>query len=63
MIHARKVVYGDGLDLGNPASLTPIGVTCRTCERSNCPARAFPPKNRPLVLDASRKNLSAFEFG
>jgi predicted transcriptional regulator/transcriptional regulator with XRE-family HTH domain len=63
MVHARKVVYGDGLDLGNPAALTPIGVTCRTCERSNCPARAFPPMTRPLVLDASRKNLSAFEFG
>lgn len=61
--HSRKVVYGDGMDLENPASLTPIGVTCRTCERSNCPSRAFPPMTRPLVLDATRKNLSAFEFG
>ncbi|MGB1027383.1 MAG: helix-turn-helix domain-containing protein, partial [Rhodospirillaceae bacterium] len=36
--HAHKVVYGDGLDLENPAALTPIGVTCRTCERTNCQA-------------------------
>jgi predicted transcriptional regulator/transcriptional regulator with XRE-family HTH domain len=61
--HASQVVYGDGLDLDNPSAVTPIGVTCRMCERPNCPARAFPPMTRPLAIDASRKNLSAFEFG
>jgi predicted transcriptional regulator/transcriptional regulator with XRE-family HTH domain len=61
--HAAQVVYGDGLDLDNPSAVTPIGVTCRMCERPNCPSRAFPPMTRPLAIDASRKNLSAFEFG
>lgn len=61
--HASQVVYGDGLDLSNPSAVTPIGVTCRMCERPNCTARAFPPMTRPLAIDASRKNLSAFEFG
>jgi Predicted transcriptional regulator len=61
--HAPQVVYGDGLDLTNPLAVTPIGVTCRMCERPNCPSRAFPPMTRPLAIDASRKNLSAFEFG
>ena len=61
--HAARVVYGDGLDLDNPSAVTPIGVTCRMCERPNCAARAFPPMTRPLSIDASRKNLSAFEFG
>ena len=61
--HADQVVYGDGLELSNSSAVTPIGVTCRMCERPNCPARAFPPMTRPLSIDASRKNLSAFEFG
>lgn len=61
--HASQVVYGDGLDLGAPSSITPIGVTCRMCERHNCPSRAFPPMTRSLTIDASRKSRSAFEFG
>ncbi len=61
--HASRIVYGDGLDLSAPQTMTPIGVTCRICERHNCTARAFPPRTRSLVIDASRKNLSAFEFG
>jgi len=61
--HLSQVVYGDGLDLGNPSAITPIGVTCRLCERPNCPSRAFPPVTRPLRIDASYKNMSAFEFG
>lgn len=61
--HAPQVVYGDGLDLANPSAITPIGVTCRMCERHNCPSRAFPPMTRALTIDDSRKNRSAFEFG
>lgn len=60
--YAPRVVYGDGLELGNASAVTPIGVTCRMCERHNCPARAFPPMTRPLVIDTARKNLSPFEF-
>ena len=60
--HVDQLVYGDGLDLAAPSAVTPIGVTCRMCERPNCTARAFPPMTRPLAIDASRKNLSAFEF-
>jgi XRE family transcriptional regulator, fatty acid utilization regulator len=61
--HASQLVYADGLDLAGPEAATPIGVTCRVCERTNCPARAFPPMTRPLTIDASRKGFSAFEFG
>lgn len=60
--HAARVVYGDGLELENRSAVTPIGVTCRMCERPNCTARAFPPTTRPLVIDTARKNLSPFEF-
>ncbi|WP_417783963.1 helix-turn-helix domain-containing protein [Terasakiella pusilla] len=60
--YADQVVYGDGLQLDNPSALTPIGVTCRMCERHNCTSRAFPPMTQPLKIDANLKKLSAFEF-
>lgn len=44
--HAREMVYADGLDLDGPAAR--IGVSCRICERNDCPQRAFPPVDRPL---------------
>jgi len=59
---ARSIVYGDGLDLTKAESATPTGVTCRVCERVNCPARAVPALTRPLKLDPSRKSLWPFEF-
>lgn len=61
-IHAAQIVYADGLDLAGAETVTPIGITCRMCERKNCAARAFPPMTRPLVIDAARKGFSAFEF-
>jgi len=61
--HASQLVYADGVDLMGAEAATPIGVTCRVCERTNCAARAFPPMTRPLTIDASRKGFSAFEFG
>ncbi|HWD29434.1 MAG TPA: short-chain fatty acyl-CoA regulator family protein [Rhizomicrobium sp.] len=61
--HAAQTIYADGLDLTGAETATPIGVTCRVCERTNCAARAFPPMTRPLTIDASRKGFSAFEFG
>ncbi len=61
--YASQLVYAEGLDLAGAEAATPIGVTCRVCERTNCAARAFPPMTRPLTIDASRKGFSAFEFG
>lgn len=61
--HAKEIAYADGLDLAGAEAATPIGITCRVCERTNCIARAFPPMTRPLTIDATRKGFSAFEFG
>ncbi|WP_424578669.1 MULTISPECIES: short-chain fatty acyl-CoA regulator family protein [Bradyrhizobium] len=36
--HAGRLVYSDGLDLSNPAAVTPIGDGCRICERPACAA-------------------------
>ncbi len=40
LIHARRFVYADGLDLGAPALAVPVGVTCRQCPREDCAERA-----------------------
>jgi predicted transcriptional regulator/transcriptional regulator with XRE-family HTH domain len=37
--HAGRFAYADGLDLEAPA--VPVGVTCRSCGREDCAARAF----------------------
>lgn len=58
--HANRLVYGDGLDLSDRASATPIGTGCRVCERENCPQRAFPPLGRKLDLDEHRSTMSPY---
>jgi predicted transcriptional regulator/transcriptional regulator with XRE-family HTH domain len=38
--HASEFVYADMIDLNSERSVTPIGVSCRICPRSNCDQRA-----------------------
>ncbi|OYX71268.1 MAG: Cro/Cl family transcriptional regulator [Caulobacter sp. 32-67-35] len=52
--YADDLIYAEGLDLGGPS--TPIGVSCRICERNDCPQRAFPPVDRRFdVLEDERR--------
>jgi hypothetical protein len=44
---AADIVYADGLDLRDVSAATPIGPTCRLCERSDCRHRVLPPFRRP----------------
>jgi predicted transcriptional regulator/transcriptional regulator with XRE-family HTH domain len=53
--HAGAVVYSRGMNLEGPS--TPIGVTCRICERDNCPQRAFPPIDRPLRVPVHERAI------
>lgn len=57
---ARKLVYADGFDLVNPAASTPVGITCRLCERLDCRARAFPSVHRRLQLDENVRGISFY---
>ena len=50
---AASLVYADGLDLTNPASFEPIGISCRICPRIDCHQRAVPPIDRDLVADGA----------
>jgi len=58
--YAKDVIYADGLALDDPNIVTPIGISCRICERANCPERAMPSRNFKLVVDENRRGLSAY---
>jgi predicted transcriptional regulator len=58
--HARDIVYADGLNLDDPKIVTPIGVSCRICERTNCAERSMPSRNFKLKIDENRRGLSAY---
>jgi XRE family transcriptional regulator, fatty acid utilization regulator len=60
--HAGRLVYSDGRDIDNAPTPTPIGINCRLCERIECTQRAFPPLNRPLVVQEHRRDLSPIAF-
>jgi XRE family transcriptional regulator, fatty acid utilization regulator len=55
--HAERLVYSAGLDLTDRSRVELIGSGCRTCERLDCPQRAFPPLGRALDLDADRSTF------
>jgi predicted transcriptional regulator/DNA-binding XRE family transcriptional regulator len=47
--HAERIVYADGLRLEDKDAADPIGMTCRTCPRGDCPHRAFPSAHQPIA--------------
>jgi len=57
---ARELVYSDGVDLDNARLATPVGVTCRVCERSDCEQRAFPSIRHPLQVDENVRGVSIY---
>jgi predicted transcriptional regulator/transcriptional regulator with XRE-family HTH domain len=58
--YAKQMVYSDGIDLANPASVTEVGVTCRTCERTDCDQRALPSLRHPLQVDENLRTVSLY---
>ncbi len=58
--HARDIVYADGLNLDDPQVITPIGVSCRICPRTDCTDRAVPSLHQRLELDENRRGMSAY---
>lgn len=57
--HAHRLVYSDGLDLTAPA-VTPIGLGCKVCERTDCAQRAFPPTGSRRVIDENTSALAPY---
>jgi predicted transcriptional regulator/DNA-binding XRE family transcriptional regulator len=58
--HAREIVYSDGVDLDNAQMATPVGVTCRLCERNDCEQRAFPSIRHQLKVDENARGVSLY---
>jgi predicted transcriptional regulator len=58
---APKLIYARGSDV-DAAAATPVGTTCRLCERADCAARAYPPIRRRLIIDEHRRLAAPFSF-
>ena len=58
--HAGEIVYADGLNLADPQLATPIGVSCRTCPRTDCAERAMPSLFQKLTIDENVRGPSAY---
>jgi len=57
--HAHKLIYTQGAPEPDP---TPIGVTCRLCQRMECTARSAPPIGRQILPDDIRRTSTPFGF-
>jgi hypothetical protein len=55
---APRLIY----DGAAPPEPTPIGVTCRLCQRAECVARAVPPIGREVIADDNRRGPEPFSF-
>ena len=60
---AKDFVHSEGLSLDDPRIVTPIGVSCRLCERADCSDRAAPSIRRRLAMDENKRGLSAYSMG
>jgi predicted transcriptional regulator/transcriptional regulator with XRE-family HTH domain len=58
--YASEIVYADGLNLADPQVVTPIGVSCRTCPRSDCDERAMPSLSQKLHIDENVRGPSTY---
>ena len=58
--HAAEIVYADGLDIADPRVVTPIGVSCRTCPRTDCAERAMPSLSQKLNIDENVRGPSTY---
>jgi hypothetical protein len=58
--HAPRLVYARNAP--TPPAPTPIGMTCRLCNRADCTARAEPPLGRDILPDDYRRVAAPFAF-
>jgi XRE family transcriptional regulator, fatty acid utilization regulator len=59
--HADRLIYTEAAGPGAEAA-TPIGVTCRLCQRTECAARSEPPIGRQILPDDLRRSSLPFGF-
>lgn len=54
--HAADFIYADTLNLHSDEAVAQIGASCRTCPRDGCDQRAFPPSDKAIEVDPSRRD-------
>ena len=60
---ANALAYAGEFDLEKEAArATPIGPNCHICERVDCVQRAYPPAQKRLVVDESRRPTAPYAF-
>ena len=59
---AAHLVYAEGINLKKPNPITPIGVSCRVCERLDCAQRAHPPLNHRLRIEEHVRRTTPFAY-
>jgi predicted transcriptional regulator/DNA-binding XRE family transcriptional regulator len=57
---ARALVYSDGVDLDHLENATPVGITCRICDRTDCEQRTLPSLRHPLQVDENVRGVSLY---
>jgi hypothetical protein len=60
--HADRLIYTQGAAVSGAEAATPIGVTCRLCQRTECAARSEPPIGRQILADDIRRTSLPFGF-
>lgn len=60
--HANEFVYADGIDVASEAGITPIGVSCRICPRSDCEQRAFPPSDQEIRVNLFSRGVVPYQL-
>ena len=60
--HAGRLIYTQDDVALSPEKATPIGVTCRLCQRAECTARSAPPIGRQILPDDIRRTSAPFGF-
>lgn len=60
--HAASLIYADHMDVAAAEAYSPIGISCRICERRNCHQRAVPPLERRLRVDADKRGVLPYQL-
>lgn len=60
--YASQFVYADNLNLQSIENVTPIGISCRICERPNCIQRAVPPSHAKIQIDLNYRSILPYKI-
>ena len=58
--YAKDFVYTENINVSDKTTEIPIGVSCRTCDRLDCPQRAFPPLHKKFDVDINSRGVSVY---